>query len=332
METVATTKEGGFEVNKTVVKQLDKVENEDGTLTYTITLNDGLLFSDGTPVTAKNYLYYTMVFSTLVASEAEGKDRQAGLTIVGFEEFNAYDGTNEGDGVSKTFTGLRLLADNLARDPRAKITLGCLPSLGLSLVPELVTDFYQQNSNLVMTLTTEHTETLVKKLDLREIDLALTLQPVQQGEILTTLIAEVPLVYIDRHYRQGAVEIDQIDQQRWISPGPHSLSAAIATRRDFSTTRLNVQTYYMATEFVKRGMGCSITDIFSAQHNLAPEMIHPITPPMAINLCLLRRADVSLSPMAQKFVDFLCQRLRQQLKEINLRLYPDHKKSIAPLG
>ncbi|KKY90455.1 LysR family transcriptional regulator [Klebsiella variicola] len=194
---------------------------------------------------------------------------------------------------------LRLLADNLARDPRAKITLGCLPSLGLSLVPELVTDFYQQNSNLVMTLTTEHTETLVKKLDLREIDLALTLQPVQQ---------------------------------RWISPGPHSLSAAIATRRDFSTTRLNVQTYYMATEFVKRGMGCSITDIFSAQHNLDPEMIHPITPPIAINLCLLRRADVSLSPMAQKFVDFLCQRLRQQLKEINLRLYPDHKKSIAPLG
>ena len=112
LETVATTKEGGFEVNKTVVKQLDKVENEDGTLTYTITLNDGLVFSDGTPVTAKNYLYFPMVFSTLVAAEAEGKDRQAGLTMAGFEEFNAYDGTNEGDGVSKTFAGLRLLADN----------------------------------------------------------------------------------------------------------------------------------------------------------------------------------------------------------------------------
>ena len=222
---------------------------------------------------------------------------------------------------------LRLLADNLARDPRAKISLGCLPSLGLSLVPELVTDFYQQNANLVMTLTTEHTETLVKKLDLREIDLALTLQPVQQGEITSTAIAEVPLVYIDRDYRQGEVVIEQ---QRWISPGPHSLSAAIATRRDFSTTRLNVQTYYMATEFVKRGMGCSITDIFSARHNLAPAMIHPIAPPMMITLCLLRRADVSLSPISQKFVDFLCIRLRQQLQEINLELYPEHKKSIAP--
>ncbi len=33
---------------------------------------------------------------------------------------------------------------------------------GVKPVPELVTDFYQQNSNTVMTLTTEHTETLVK--------------------------------------------------------------------------------------------------------------------------------------------------------------------------
>lgn len=147
---------------------------------------------------------------------------------------------------------------------------------------------------------------------------------------MTTLIAEVPLVYIDRDYRQGAVEIDKIDQQRWISPGPYSLSDAIAKRRDFLTTRLNVQTYYMATEFVKRGMGCSITDIFSARHNLPAETIHPIAPPMKIDLCLLRRADVSLSPITQKFVDFLCQQLRQQLRAINLELYPENKKSIAP--
>jgi DNA-binding transcriptional LysR family regulator len=236
------------------------------------------------------------------------------------------------ENIYQDLDNLRLLADNLARDTRAKITLGCLPSLGLSLVPEIVTDFYQQNANLVMTLTTEHTETLIKKLDLREIDLALTLQPVQQGEIIATAIAEVPLVYVDREYRRGVVFIDEIDQQRWISPGPHSLSAAIAMRRDFSTTRLNVQTYYMATEFVKRGMGCSITDIFSARHNLVPEMIHPISPPITITLCLLRRADVSLSPITQKFVDFLCKQLRKQMQDINLELYPENKKSIAQLG
>lgn len=51
---------------------------------------------------------------------------------------------------------------------------------------------------------------------------------------------------------------------------------------------------------------------------------------MKIDLCLLRRADVSLSPITQKFVDFLCQQLRQQLRAINLELYPENKKSIAP--
>lgn len=227
---------------------------------------------------------------------------------------------------------LRLLADNLARDPRARLSLGCLPSLGLSLVPGIVTDFYQQNANLVMTLSTEHTEMLIKKLALLEIDLALTLQPCEQGDILSHPIADVPLVYIDRDYRQGSVNIEEIDQRRWISPGNHSLSSAIAQYRHFSMTRLNVQTYYMATEFVKRGMGCSITDIFSARNNLPPQMIHPLTPAVKVTLCLLRRSDISLSPVAQKFVDFLCQTLRQQIAAINSELYPENKKSIAPCG
>ena len=227
---------------------------------------------------------------------------------------------------------LRLLADNLARDPRARLSLGCLPSLGLSLVPGIVTDFYQQNANLVMTLSTEHTEMLIKKLALLEIDLALTLQPCEQGDILSHPIADVPLVYIDRDYRQGSVNIEEIDHRRWISPGNHSLSSAIAQHRHFSMTRLNVQTYYMATEFVKRGMGCSITDIFSARNNLPPQMIHPLTPAVKVTLCLLRRSDISLSPVAQKFVDFLCQTLRQQISAINSELYRENKKSIAPCG
>ncbi|WP_297196167.1 LysR family transcriptional regulator [uncultured Pluralibacter sp.] len=225
---------------------------------------------------------------------------------------------------------LRLLADNLARDPRARISLGCLPSLGLSLVPEVVTDFYRVNPDLVMTLSTEHTEMLIKKLDLCEIDLALTLQPVVRGDIITLPVAEVPLVYIDRDYRQGPVDINDIDEKRWISPGNHSLSAAISAHRAFSMTRLNVQTYYMATEFVKHGMGCSITDIFSARNNLSPEMIHSLTPAVKVTLCLLRRADSSLSPAAQKFMDFLCHRLRAQLDTINHELYPCDKKSFAP--
>ena len=109
LETVVTTKEGGYVINETVVDSMDLAENEDGTATYTIKIAEDLQFSDGSPVTAKNYLYFPLIFSTPVAAEAAGKDHMALLQYVGFDDFNAYDGT-EGSG-SKVMTGVRLLDD-----------------------------------------------------------------------------------------------------------------------------------------------------------------------------------------------------------------------------
>lgn len=109
LETIATTKEGGFQWNDTVVKAHTETENEDGSKTFAITIHDDLKFSDGSPVTAKNYLVYIMAFSTPVAVAAAGKDHQAGMQLVGFKSFNTYDGT-EGSG-TKEFAGLRLIDD-----------------------------------------------------------------------------------------------------------------------------------------------------------------------------------------------------------------------------
>ena len=107
--TVETTKEGGYEYNKTVVKEHSEVDNEDGSRTYTITIYDDLKFSDGSAITAKDYLVFPLVFSSPVAVAAAGKDHKAGLNFVGFESFNTYDGT-EGSG-TKEFAGLRLIDD-----------------------------------------------------------------------------------------------------------------------------------------------------------------------------------------------------------------------------
>lgn len=110
LETVATTKEGGFQWNDTVVKAHEETVNEDGSKTFTITIHDDLKFSDGSAVTAKNYLAFLMAFSTPVAVAAAGKDHRAGMQLVGFDTFNTYDGT-EGSG-TKEFAGLRLIDDH----------------------------------------------------------------------------------------------------------------------------------------------------------------------------------------------------------------------------
>ncbi len=109
LETVATTKEGGFEWNPTVVKSHEETMNEDGTRTYTVTIYDDLKLSDGTPVTVKNYVVFPMVFSSPVGVAAAGKDHQSAMTVKGFKEFNTYDGT-EGSG-TKELAGLRMIDD-----------------------------------------------------------------------------------------------------------------------------------------------------------------------------------------------------------------------------
>lgn len=117
LETVATNSEGAFVLNEQVVKELQDTKNEDGSITYTITLHEDLKFSDGSPVTAKNYLYQAMVFSTPVAAQAAGKDHMSCMNFIGFKGYNAYDGTNEGATleddtvVTKEMPGLRLLGD-----------------------------------------------------------------------------------------------------------------------------------------------------------------------------------------------------------------------------
>ena len=113
LETVVSSKEGGYVWSDTVVAEHSEVDNEDGSRTITIKLHDDLKFSDGSPVTAKNYVAFTLAFSTPVAAQAAGKDHMSGMNFVGYEAFAAYDGTNaaEDGSITKEFAGIRLLDD-----------------------------------------------------------------------------------------------------------------------------------------------------------------------------------------------------------------------------
>ncbi len=109
LETVSKTKEGGFEWNDTVVESHEDVVNEDGSKTFTIKIKDDLLFSDGSPVTAKDYLAFSVAMYTPVGTASSGKAVD-GTKILGYSDYNAYTGPGSEEG-SKVLTGLRLIDD-----------------------------------------------------------------------------------------------------------------------------------------------------------------------------------------------------------------------------
>ncbi len=82
----------------------ERVENPDGTTTFTLRIAENLTFSNGEPITAEQYLVSVAVGSTPVMREAGGGDF-AGLYYAGYEDFHGYDGAGE----EVPFSGLRLL-------------------------------------------------------------------------------------------------------------------------------------------------------------------------------------------------------------------------------
>ena len=125
--TVVANKVGDYQYDSTVVESHEDKVNEDGTRTFTVKIKNDLKFSDGTPITAKNFLYYLMAFSTpITATKEGGGSNTAGQSYVGYKEYSQFDGTNDGkiiykkdkDGkdttdvdytISKKFKGVRLI-------------------------------------------------------------------------------------------------------------------------------------------------------------------------------------------------------------------------------
>ena len=109
LETVSTTKEGGYEWNPTVVEEHSEEVDEEGNKTITIKIFDDMKLSDGTPITAKNYVVFTAASLTPVWTQAAGKETN-GRTILGWKDaYQLYDGT-EGSG-TPALAGLHLIDD-----------------------------------------------------------------------------------------------------------------------------------------------------------------------------------------------------------------------------
>ena len=60
MTTIESNQHGDYVINKTVVKSYERIEEENGNVTFKFVINDGLKFNNGEAVTAQNFVAWTM--------------------------------------------------------------------------------------------------------------------------------------------------------------------------------------------------------------------------------------------------------------------------------
>ncbi|MGX8850301.1 ABC transporter substrate-binding protein [Amedibacillus sp. YH-ame10] len=99
-ETFAVDSTGEFKLNETAIKKLDSKANDDGSKTFTFTINDKLLFSDGSELTADDYLFHVMIAAS---PEFADNGDPTGEYYAGYKTYH--------DGSSKAFSGLNKIDD-----------------------------------------------------------------------------------------------------------------------------------------------------------------------------------------------------------------------------
>ena len=100
--TVVTDQGGALVVNPTVTADLTTEENADGTKTFIVTINEGLVYNNGDPITAKDFAWDAVWACSKVLADLGGKST-ANTTIVGGEEYY--------NGEASYVSGVRLLDD-----------------------------------------------------------------------------------------------------------------------------------------------------------------------------------------------------------------------------
>lgn len=105
MAPVDHDKDGKWVENPNVVENIEATDNEDGSKTYTVTIKDGLKFSDGTDITASDYLNYYMLRSDEMITDLEASNLTDSMAqyVLGYDAYMS--------GESDTFEGLHLIDD-----------------------------------------------------------------------------------------------------------------------------------------------------------------------------------------------------------------------------
>lgn len=120
LDVVAFTKDNQFVINETVVADYEVSVDEDGNKTYTYTINEGLMFADGSEIMAEDYVFYVEWMASQ-AYKLAGASTTTGAELVGYPEWKAgcyfVEGTTDCDpdhdyeAEPLEFAGVQLLGD-----------------------------------------------------------------------------------------------------------------------------------------------------------------------------------------------------------------------------
>lgn len=228
----------------------------------------------------------------------------------------------ETKGLHERLESVRRLARNLNARPGGHLRVGCVPSIGLSLLPEAAAQFTKQYPEVSLSIQTEHTEALCASLLTRELDIGIAFDPPVRAGIQATELGRARLVYLgppDEVRCDGApVRLTDLQSDRWIGLDPADPLGSLVDRKlrelgiEERAPAIEVRTYYLARALVDCGAGYAIVDEFTASAGRKCGSLVFIEPELSIGVFSLVSASVAGSHAQQVLIEQLRGRLAQR--------------------
>lgn len=234
----------------------------------------------------------------------------------------------EVDKVTESLQGVRRLAQSLRREPGHSVRIGAIPALALSLLPPAINEWTQRYPDIVCELSSAHSRELMQNLLMREVDVALTLQPPDhpglKAQVLAcgVLVTLAPLGYWTDDALGQPLPLIELAGAPLIG-----LSSAdpLAARLDSyleavdppPRVRIAVQTYSLARAMVESGAGLAVIDPFTALGaSPATTAIRPLAPALPITLYAVTRADETPPHTLSDLLQVFSRRAQAQLDRL----------------
>lgn len=180
---------------------------------------------------------------------------------------------------------IRALARNLALQPEGQLRVGCLPSLGLSLIPQAVKAFRDDYPRVALKIQTLHTDALLNALLTRDLDVAVAIDPPARPGITSAELGRTAVVSVgppDDDAPDAPLSLHAFMEGESIGIGTEdplgdAIGNALEAFGEDRVTMVEAHTWYVARALAARGVGRVLLDELTARAPGEPVTIRPIS-------------------------------------------------------
>ena len=207
------------------------------------------------------------------------------------------------------------IAENLVTNPLSTVNIGCTPSLGLGLMPNLLNNYMKQNPGTKFNIVNLQSVDLEEQLKELTFDLVICFNPNDSDIFNKVTLHSGSLVLIapkKNSLKEGIFDLKDIKNQPFIKiknlktdSVNNNLDEVLRQEGIGVNWIAETETIQVAKAMVEKDSGYAIIDDFSASINSDKISVYQLKPRIGYKICMISNKEKPLSVSAQSFINYL---------------------------